>query len=640
LAGATLGALARAARVLLEPSLARVHIVGHRAFCEVLSLVGVDDHAPAAARDRQQARQNPANHFRATITPVYTSRMRSSLAVLLCGAIACGPMAGHEATTPGGTGSGSGSAGGKTSTAGDVSFDVPPLEVKGVVFEPQAIYSPAMMLIYAKKPTTIEKQRDLYAKTKDSVQKEAQAAVLATMLYDKSKAEKDEAAKAKWWTDALGVLRDAAQNTGEDKVDDVTLRLMGRYTLLLNDYPGAEKAWSALVTRFPKEKDVAESRAWWAYALLMQYKNAEALEVLKADQPNEKTPELSYVIGWTRFRAGDHPGAFQAMIAAAKGWGALPAREAMERDLFLFAGRGVPLADAVTALTPIFGKSSAEQFNLVGKLGIEAYQFAGRWDDGIAAVEKAIGIIGGGMPSESLPKLRYTEASYALRLDDPGEVAKYGKATLDAVSACGAKCDSEKPALVETVVSFARLLYVLYATAHDDRYYQPAHDLYLAVMPFLSSNQQLEKQTLEESTNLESFKKAMKPTDGTHAKDQISRLLDLHTQEVQACYEQALVTNPKTGGTLVVHLESDQSGAVKGASTEPKAGIADVSLVAACVADRAKAWKLPKIANGTGPAHTTRIKLTYSLAPRTRAGAAGANVSAAPAASAPAGGAK
>jgi tetratricopeptide (TPR) repeat protein len=561
---------------------------------------------------------------------------------MLCGAIACGPMAGHEATTPG-TGSGSGSAGAKTSATGDVSFDVPALDVKGVIFEPQAIYAPAMMLYSSKRPTTIDKQRDVVAKTKDAVQKEAQAAVLASMLYDKSKAEKDEASKTKWWTDALGVLRDAAQNTGEDKVDDITLRLMGRYTLLLNDYAGAEKVWSALVTRFPKEKDIAESRAWWAYSLLMQYKNAEALEVVKADQASEKMPELSYVIGWTKYRGGDQAGAFQAMIVAAKGWGALPAREAMERDLFLFAGRGVPLAEAVTALTPIFGKNPDQQYNLVGKLGLEAYQFAGRWADGIAAVEKAIGIIGGNMPSESLPKLRYTEASYALRLDDPGEVAKYGKATLDAVTACGVKCDGEKAALVETVVSFARLLYVLYATAHDDRYYQPAHDLYAAVMPFLTANQQLEKQALEESTNLESFKKAMKPTDGTHAKDQISRLLDLHTQEVQACYEQALATNPKTGGTLVLHLESDQSGAVKGASTDPKAGIADISLVAGCVADRAKAWKLPKIANGTGPAHTTRIKLTYSLAPRTRAGTAGTasgNVSAAPAGSAPAGGGK
>jgi tetratricopeptide (TPR) repeat protein len=634
-----LGAFTRAALVLLEPGLARVHVVGHRAFCEVLSLVGVDDDA-AAPRDCQQARQNPANHFRATITPVYTSRMRSSLAVLLCGAIACGPMAGHEATVPGGAGSGSGSAGGKTSAAGDISFDVPTLEVKGVVFEPQAIYAPAMMLIYSKHPITIDKQRALVSSTKDAVQKEAQAAVLATMLYDKSKAEKDEASKTKWWTDALGVLRDAAQNSGEDKVDDVTLRLMGRYTLLLNDYAGAEKAWAALVTRFPKEKDVADSRAWWAYSLLMQYKNAEALEALKADQPGEKVPELSYVIAWTRFRAGDHAGAFQAMLAAAKGWGALPAREAMERDLFLFAGRGVPLADAVNAMTPIFGKNPDQQFDLVGKLGLEAYQFAGRWDDGITAVEKAIDIIGKNMPAHVLPKLRYTEANYALRLDDPQQVEKFGKGTLDAVNACGGKCDTDKAALVETVVSFARMLYVLYATAHDDRYYQPAHDLYLAVMPFLTTNKQLEKQTLEESTNLESFKKAMKPTDGTHAKDQIARLLDLHTQEVQACYEQALTMNPKTGGTLVVHLESDQTGAIKGAATEPKSGLADVSLVAGCVADRAKAWKLPKIANGTGPAHTTRIKLIYSLAPRARASAAGASVSAAPAAAAPAAGAK
>jgi hypothetical protein len=558
--------------------------------------------------------------------------MRSSLALLLCGAFACGPMAGHETTpTGGGSGSGSGSGSGKAAAPGDVTFDVPSIDIKGVIFEPQAIYAPAMMLIEAKKKVTLEKQRDVYAKTKDATQKQAQAAVLATMLYDKSKSEKDDAAKAKWWTEALQVLRDAEPPAGgKDTVDDITYRLEGRYTLLLNDYAGAEKAWSALVTQFPKEKDIADSRAWWAYSLLMQYKNAEAVEVLKADQPSEKSPELSYVIGWAKFRAGDSAGAFRAMVLADKGWGAdRPAREAVERDLYLFAGRGVPLADSTAALTPLFGKNPDQQFDLLVRLGGEAYQFAGRWADGIAAIEKAITALGADkLPPEAAPKLRYAESSYALRLDDPASVTKYGKLTLDALSACAAKCTKDKEALVETVVSHARLLYVLYATAHDDRYYQPAHDLYLAVMPFLTGTA-LEKGTLEESTNLESFKKAMKPTDGTHAKDQIARLLDLHDQEVQACYELGLATNPKIGGTLVVHLESDQTGVVKGASTDPKGGAADMALVASCVADRAKQWRLPKIANGTGPAHTTRIKLTYSLAPRPRAGAGTAGAPAA-----------
>jgi hypothetical protein len=530
-------------------------------------------------------------------------------------------MAGHETqTTPAGGGSGSAGDGTKPAAPGDVSFELPSTDIKGVIFEPQAIYAPSMMLIYSKKKVTLEQQRAVLAKTKDPVQHEAQAAVLATMLYDKSKAEKDDAAKAKWWQEALQALNDAAAASKEP--DDITLRLIGRYALLLNDFPTAEKVFSQLVTSFPKDKDAqAEGRTWWGYSLLMQHKNADALEVVKNEKPSDKQPELAYVIAWSKFRAGDEAGAFQAILLAAKGWGTLPALDAVDRDVYLLAGRGgVPMADAITALTPLYARNNDQMFDMIAKLGLESYQYAGRWSDGIAALEKAIGLLGAKLPPEVAPKLRYTEASYALRLDDPAQVTKFSKLTLDALTACGAKCDKDKDALVETVLSFARLMHVLYASAHDDRYYQPAHDLYLAVMPFITTNKTLEAQVLQQSTNLDSFKQAMKPNAGTHAKDQIAPLLDLHNQEIQACYELALAQNPKVGGTLVIHLESDQTGVIKGVSTEPKAGLADLSLVASCAADRAKQWHLPKIANGTVPPRTTRIKLTYSLAPHERAG--------------------
>ena len=107
---------------------------------------------------------------------------------------------------------------------------------------------------------------------------------------------------------------------------------------------------------------------------------------------------------------------------------------------------------------------------------------------------------------------------------------------------------------------------------------------------------------------LEQTLKNTKAGTGTHDKDAIGALLGRHNQEVQACYEQGLAANPKLGGRLVVNLEAEQSGAIKGAATEPKAGLADMSAVAGCVAEHAKAWKLPK----RGMAGTTRIKLTYS----------------------------
>src|SRR5688572_29488139 len=94
--------------------------------------------------------------------------------------VACGGAQTTD-TTPGG---GAGSAGAaKPAAAGDVSFDGPTIEIKGVVFEPLALGRPGMPLVDAKKKTTLDKQRTTSANTKDPVQKEAHAAILATLLY-------------------------------------------------------------------------------------------------------------------------------------------------------------------------------------------------------------------------------------------------------------------------------------------------------------------------------------------------------------------------------------------------------------------------------------------------------------------------
>ena len=128
-------------------------------------------------------------------------------------------------------------------------------------------------------------------------------------------------------------------------------------------------------------------------------------------------------------------------------------------------------------------------------------------------------------------------------------------------------------------------------------------------------NDKVREQANKDAGYLEGSFKSMKAAAGTHDKDSIGALLGRHNQEVQACYEQGLAANPKLGGTLVVNLESDQSGTIKGVATEPKAGVAEMAMVAGCVAGRAKGWTLPKRANGNGPAGVTRIKLSYSMGP-------------------------
>lgn len=530
------------------------------------------------------------------------------LSFLLCALVACG---GTQETATGPTGGGAGAGGSKPAAAGDVSFEVPPIEIKGLVFEPEALGRPGMPLVDAKKKTTIEKQRATFAAQKDPVQKQAHAAILATLLYQKSK--DDKANEKALQTEARQALRDAAQASG-DKVDEITLRLLGSYELLLEDYPAAEKAWASLIIKDPKNKELPYHRAWWGFSLLKQFKNAEALAAVANEAPSEKQPELAYVTAWAKWRNNDDAGAWTAIVAAAKGWGNNAGKDALDRDVYLFAGRSnVSLAETTPQMFAVFNaKGKPQQYEVLAKLGLQSYGFAGRWADGVAALDKAVELAGATVPVNDLPVIRYTQADFTVRLDDPVTSAKYAQQAIAAMPGCGAKCtEKEKQDLIYGVYGMGRLFHVLYATANDVRYYQPAHDLYVATVSLLmDATKRADAQ--KDMAVLEATLKNTKAGTGTHDKGAIGALINRHNQEVQACYEAALAANPKTGGNVTVELEADQTGVIKGVSTEPKAGIADLSSVAGCVTEHAKGWKLPK----RGMAGNTRIKLVYALSPR------------------------
>jgi len=536
--------------------------------------------------------------------------MKHLLTATLMVAAACGGTP-ETAKTPGG-GGGAGSGGvAKPIAAGDVAFEVPAIEVKGLVFEPEALERPGMMLSPPKKKIAIDKLRETVAKTKDVEQRQAYAIGLATLLYEDSKTNKGAADKD--LQEARQTLRDAVA-AAADKVDDLTLKFLGVYELLLVDYAGAEKAYSALVEKAPTDKDVATSRAWWAFSLLKQYKNADALKVVKDQPVSDKAPELAYVTAWAKFRTGDEAGAWQAIVAAAKGWGAkeLPNKGAVDHDVMLFAGRTtVSLAEATPQLVALFGKDKAKQYDTLAQLGLRAYGFAGRWSDGVAAVDKAIEVAGATIPANDVPVLRFTQADFIVRLDTPDVAAKVAKQALDALPACGTKCAAND--IATNIYGMGRLFHLLYATANDTRYYQPAKDLYAATIPLITDAAN-KAQAQKDAAVLDQTFKNTKVGTGTHDKQAIGVLLQRHTQEVTACYELALAANPKLGGALTMTLESDTSGAIKGVATEPKAGLADMSAVAGCVAEHAKTWKLPH----RGMAGSTRIRLTYNFGPQSK----------------------
>jgi hypothetical protein len=536
----------------------------------------------------------------------------SSLLVAACGGTSPEPQ------TPA-SGSSSGSAAAKA-PAGDVSFDVAPSELKGIVFAPEALGRPGIPTVKAKgdngkKPPTdaqVDRQRKAYATTKDPVVKEANAEILASMLYRQSDTLEGDAEKKKI-DDARQVLADFAGAAG-DKVDDTTWWMLASYQLLGDDLAGAEKSWAAAVNKAPTSPNAPVWRAWWTYTLLREGKNPDALAVVKDQTLSDKQPELAYAAAWARWRNNDDAGAWQAIVLAAKGWDRSDktGRDILKNNLLLFASRAnISLDDALPGLTAYFGSEPAQKLEVLTTLGLSGYKYAGRWQDAITADDRALAL---SPPPNAVVSLRFAQADAAVRLDRPDAVAKYAKQALDALVTCGDKCTaSDKENVAEGVFGIAARFHLLYSTSNDSRYRDAARALYDATGPVLAEPRAKEMWK-QYSDNLAATFKNMKVGTGTHDKDAISWLLKEHDQEVQACYEVTLAANPKLGGTITVNLESDQTGVIKGVSTDPKAGLSDLSAVAGCTAEHVKTWKLPQ----RGMAGATRIKLTYNLAPKTK----------------------
>jgi tetratricopeptide (TPR) repeat protein len=471
-----------------------------------------------------------------------------------------------------------------------------------------------MPLVNAKRATSLDKQRALVQGTKDLVQKQAQAAVFATMLYVESKTNKPN--EKALLTEARQVLRDVVQQAGAKDVEEVTLWLLGSYELAFDDYAAAEKAWQALLDKDPKDKNIPFSKdvqfnpAWLAYAQLKQFKNAEALAVVTSYKIDETQPELAYVAAWAKWRTGDRPGAWQAMLAAAKGWDLKANHDVFDHDVLLLAARAdITLDQATVPVMTILGKTPLSQYDLLAKLGIAGFGGAGRWADGVAALDKAVAVGGAAVPLNHVPVIRYQQADFIVRLDTPEVAVKYARQALDALGPCGAKCTAkDKADTVQAVYQMGRMFHILYATANDHRYYEPARGLYAMTIPLLAPEMQAQAQ--KDAAILETTLKNTKAGTGTHDKGALGALLGRHNAEIQACYETVLGVNPKLGGTITLNLESDASGAIKGVSTEPKAGLTDLAAVAGCAAEHAKQWKLPK----RGMAGSTRIKMSYTLA--------------------------
>ena len=165
---------------------------------------------------------------------------------------------------------------------------------------------------------------------------------------------------------------------------------------------------------------------------------------------------------------GDNAGAWAALVTAAKGWSSDFGKDEIHNDLILFASRnrGMSPDAAAQALFAATGaKQPAQQYATLVTLGLQAYQFAGRWADALATVDKAIAIAGATVPVNDVPVLRYQEADFSVRLDNPEQTAKYGKLAIEAMPPCGAKCpEAKKQDMIYGLYVIGRLFHGVAAT--------------------------------------------------------------------------------------------------------------------------------------------------------------------------------
>ncbi|HTJ45430.1 MAG TPA: tetratricopeptide repeat protein [Kofleriaceae bacterium] len=518
---------------------------------------------------------------------------------------ACGGTT-KTGTTPEGSGGGTD----KKPNGTDLTIDLDVVPLKGLVFTPEAMGRPPMLLVEEKKKQTLDKDRADYAKAPDLETKKLAVNVLATALYQESKKQKDDAKEKALRDEAkkdLNEIRAAAASAGG--ANEVSLRMLVVFDMIDQDYAAAADVYQELLKRFPTSDKALDDKAWLALCYLRLGKNADALATLSGLQPDPAHPEAAYVMAWAKWRGGDNAGAVAAITASAQGWKDGSNKPALVRDLLILLGRGGAPADGALKTVQAFYQGKAPVSVLYNLHN--AYAYAGRWADAIEVLENIIKTVPEQIAKNDLPKFRSQQAQYSVRLLAADQVASYEKQAMEAYAACGDKCTAQElddgyKALRGLAITF----HAIYATSMDERFYGPAKELYelYDALPGRADAEEMKKH----ESDLEAAKKAAKPGTGTHDKSIIGPLLaQQHAQEIQACYEAALAADASVSGMLGLTIDFDATGKVAGATSNPPPGKEGLARVGACASEAAKGWMLPA---RTIPGKTI-VNAKFELAP-------------------------
>lgn len=492
-------------------------------------------------------------------------------------------------------------------TVDDLAIDAGEVALTGVRFVPDAIMPPSMLLVHGGKKTTLDRQRAAWTRAQADkkitpAKRALEAQLLASALFEAART--DAGKRAELLAEARAALA-ASHALTKGKTDETTLTMAAALALGVEDAAGADPFLAELISRYGDRPGGAMARAQLAFARLRTGDDAVAATLVAGAEPVAAQPELAYVIAWTRFRAGDAPGAAGAITIAAQNWITEPSRVAVERDFLIMHGRSGQPLDVAAAAVAAVTDDPAHRHALLYQLST-SYAFAGRPDEAAAALDAAVAALAQ-PPVELLPSIRLLQAEYARRAGRIEDVAPAWRAAQAAMAACAACGADDRKALADGVAERAVELHTIYATAGDPRYRAAAEALYalFATLPEVAAR--ADHATVAQYAA--DFAKTQPPADGSQYDDAIAVPLAVRRQEVQACYEATLQGEPATGGAVKLTIEVDREGKVAGATTDPPPGAEGLAEVATCIEARARAWRLP---SRPRPG-TARVTLRYVL---------------------------
>ena len=323
------------------------------------------------------------------------------------------------------------------------------IEIKGLVFEPDALGRPGMPLVEREEEDHARQAARAGLETHARTRCRSRRRPRSSRRCSTRSRRPTRRTRRQLWTEARQVLRDAraGRRQGQGRRDHAAparqLRAAARGLRR-----GREGVGGARRRRRPRTRTSPSNTAWWAYSLLKQFKNAEALAVVKDEHARRQAAGAR--VRRRRGRSGapaTTPARGTRSSRPRRAGARTPARDALDRDVLLFAGRTNVAARRRRrrSCSRCSTRSSrAQQYELLAKLGLAGVSVRrplGRRRRRARQGDRRIG--GAAVPPNDVPVIRYSQADFTVRLDNPEVAAKYAKQAIDALPACGAKCSRQ-----------------------------------------------------------------------------------------------------------------------------------------------------------------------------------------------------